>query len=91
MLDTGLDVTIIIPNRMWLSHWELQPLAGKIQDIGGAQLAQVSKDIIQIKGPDGQLASLRPFVADYKVPLWERDTMSQWGVRIEIPKTSWDF
>lgn len=68
MLDTGAHVTII-HNRVGPSHWELQPLAGKIQGIGGAQLARISKDIIQIKGPEGQLASLHPFVVDYKVPL----------------------
>ncbi|RMC21764.1 hypothetical protein DUI87_02633 [Hirundo rustica rustica] len=34
VLDSGADVTII-PESMWPSHWELQPVAGKLQGIGG--------------------------------------------------------
>ncbi|XP_019142406.2 uncharacterized protein LOC109144841 [Corvus cornix cornix] len=90
LLDTGADV-MIIPWGQWPSHWELQPMAGRIQGIGGTKLAKISKSIVQTEGPDGKLATLSPFVMDYQAPLWGRDAMSQWRMRLEILKTPQDF
>ncbi|TRZ08357.1 hypothetical protein HGM15179_018753 [Zosterops borbonicus] len=42
VLDTAADITII-PKTMWPSHWELQPVVGKLQGIGRITLAKISK------------------------------------------------
>ncbi|RMC21101.1 hypothetical protein DUI87_01958 [Hirundo rustica rustica] len=90
MMDTG-SYMMVIPPHKWLSHWELQPVAGKVTGIGGTKLAKQSKSIVQIERPDEQLASLHPFVLYSKFTLWGRDAMFQWGVKLEISKNPREF
>ncbi|XP_037982578.1 endogenous retrovirus group K member 19 Pro protein-like [Motacilla alba alba] len=61
MLDTGADVTIIARSE-WPAHWDLQPVPGMISGIGGATVSMRSKNNVLVKGPEGKLATIRPFV-----------------------------
>lgn len=90
MLDTGADVTVVSSSN-WPSSWEKQSVAGTIRGVGGYIPAERSKNVIQIEGPDGQIASVRPFVINSGFSLWGRDVMSQWGTRIELAPKIRDF
>ncbi|XP_014114834.1 PREDICTED: endogenous retrovirus group K member 18 Pol protein-like [Pseudopodoces humilis] len=61
MIDTGADVTIIACSE-WPDNWELQPVTGMISGIGGMTASMRSKRNIVIEGPEGQMATIRPFL-----------------------------
>ncbi|KAM4751516.1 endogenous retrovirus group K member 6 Pro protein-like [Cyanocitta cristata] len=88
MLDTGADVTIIARSE-WPGNWELEPVAGMISGIGGVALCMRSKRNVVIEGPEGKIATTRPFVVRAPITLWGRDLLSQWGASLTIP--SQDF
>lgn len=90
MIDTGADVTIV-SSTDWPKLWELQTKDGLVSGVGGSVPAHRSKDITQIEGPEGQVASIQPFVIDSGFTLWGRDLMSQWGTRMEVTTDLWGF
>ncbi|XP_053827493.1 uncharacterized protein LOC128804073 [Vidua macroura] len=90
MADTGADVTII-PQARWPSDWELVPPCGRISGVGGAVHSLRSRHLVCVEGPEGQLATVRPFVVSSNILLLGRDVLSQWGARLDIPSPSWDF
>lgn len=85
MVDTGADVTII-SRAEWPKDWSIKPMDGRITGIGGSATSMRSVNNIVIEGPDGHVATVRPFVIDSGFTLWGRDLLSQWGARLEIPK-----
>lgn len=90
MADTGADVTII-PKAKWPRDWELVPSCGTVSGIGGAVNSMRSKNLISIEEPEGQIATVRPFVTASNIALLGRDVLSQWGARLDIPDVKWDF
>ncbi|XP_053788467.1 uncharacterized protein LOC128782247 [Vidua chalybeata] len=90
MADTGADVTII-PQARWPSDWELVPPCGRISGVGGVVHSLRSRHLVCVEGPEGQLATVRPFVVSSNILLLGRDVLSQWGARLDIPSPSWDF
>lgn len=78
MINTGADV-MVIPLHKWPSQWELQDVDCKVLGVGGTQFAKQSKSIMQIMGPNGQLANICLFILNTKFTLWRRNYMSQWG------------
>lgn len=83
MLDTGADVTIIAHSQ-WPANWPLQPVAGIISGIGGVAESMQSKHNVIIEGPEGKLATIRPFVVRAPITVWGRDALSQWGASLRV-------
>lgn len=90
MVDTGADVMVISYTK-WPSQWERQPADGAIVGVGGSIAAERTKHVIQFEEPDGQIASVCPYVINSGFTLWGRDLMSQWGTRVDIPQKPQDF
>lgn len=84
MVDTGADITVI-SRRERPQTRKLESAARNIAGVGG-NITLKSAQNITIKGSDGQLASVRPLVIDAGFTLWGRDTLSQWGTRIHVPR-----
>ncbi|TRZ07506.1 hypothetical protein HGM15179_019599 [Zosterops borbonicus] len=61
MLDTEADVTIIARSK-WPSDWELESVAGMISAIDGVTVSMRSKRNVIMRGPEGKMVTVRPFV-----------------------------
>lgn len=83
MMDTGADVTLIARSK-WPSDWEVEPISGFISGIGGLATSWRAKRNVVIAGPEGKIATVRPFVVRASIMLWGRDVLSQWGAVLSI-------
>jgi len=81
IIDTGADVTVISQAK-WPSQWPLANVSQTLARIGGTGKSHQSVELIQIKGPEGHTASVKPFVLPVPMVLWGRDVLSQWGMSI---------
>lgn len=81
MIDTGADVTIV-SGSSWPKDWPTVPTPGAIAGVGGAAVSRQSTFPVQIVNPEGQVATVRPYVINVPLNLWGRDVLSMWGCRI---------
>lgn len=75
VMDTGAHVTLRARSE-WLLDWELEPIPGFISGIGGIATSWHSKWNVVITGPEGKVATIRPFVVRATITLWGRDILS---------------
>lgn len=71
MMDTRVDFTILTLSE-WPSNWELQAVAGMISGIGGVTVSMQSKFTFIVEGPEGKMATIRPYVIKAPITLWGR-------------------
>ena len=83
------DITII-SKHLWSKSWPIQKISYQITEISQTNVQEVyqSVQIYPCEGPEGQPATLKPYVIDAPLNLIERDLLMQWGTQIYIPHFS---
>ena len=69
MLDAGADITII-SSRDWPKNWPTINIGAALAGIGGATTTCQSIMPVQIVNPEGQVATVRPYVVAVPLNLW---------------------
>ena len=89
LLDTGSDITII-SKHSWPKSWPVQKISWQIAGISQTKVQEVyqSTQIYPCEEPEGQPATLRPYVTDAPLNLIGRDVLMQWQTHIHIPHFS---
>ncbi|KAJ7417324.1 endogenous retrovirus group K member 9 Pol protein-like protein [Willisornis vidua] len=88
MLDTEADVTIV-SRDLWPKPWKLIHALDAVQGVGGGSNPQQSAQPVQLKFPEGQTVTLRPYVMplpDQLRGLIGREVMSQLGAVLSVPE-----
>ena len=81
LLDSGADMTIIA-QRNWPSSWPLVVNAEGALGVGGVSNSFIAAKPVLISIPEGQKATVRPYVTTLPLNLWGRDVLDRWGVRL---------
>ena len=89
LLDTGSDITII-SKHLWPKSWPVQKISHQITGTSQTKVQKVyqSTQIHPCEGPEGQPATLKPYVIDAALNLIRRDLLMQWQTQIYIPHFS---
>ena len=77
-LDTGSDIPII-SKHLWPKSWPIQKISCQIIGVSQTKLQEVyqSIQIYPYEGPEGQPATLQPYVIDTPLNLIKRDLLIQ--------------
>ena len=89
LLDIGSDITII-SKHLWPKSWPIQKISCQIAGISQIKVQEVhqSVQIYPCEGPEGQTATLKPYVIDAPLKLIGRDLLMQWQTQIYSPHFS---
>ena len=89
LLNTGSDITII-SKHLWPKSWPIQKISCQIAGIIQTKVQEVYQNtqIYPCEGPEGQPATLRPYVIVAPLNLIGRDVFMQWQTQIYIPNFS---
>lgn len=81
LIDTGADITLIWKSK-WSQDWTIIPSLDQLAAIGGHCESYRSLHFVIFEGPQGRVATTKPFIVGADMVLWGRDILSQWGLRI---------
>lgn len=80
---SGANVTVI-PASLWPDIWPPMDTHASPMGISGQTSPKQSQLLINIIGPEGRTATIRPLVLPGSVTLWGRDCLSQWGMQLSM-------
>ena len=87
LLNTGSNINItIISKHLWPTSWPIQKISCQIAGISQTKIQEVYQNvqIYPYEGPEGQPATLQPYVIDAPLNLIEKDLLIQWQTQIYI-------
>ena len=85
-----LDPILLISKHLWPKSWPIQRISCQIAGVSQTKVQEVyqSVQIYPCEGPEGQAATLRPYVIDAPFNLIGRDLLKQWKTQIYSPHFS---
>ena len=91
LLNTGSNINItIISKHLWPTSWPIQKISCQIAGISQIKVQEVhqSVQIYPCEGPEGQTATLKPYVIDAHLNPTGRDLLMKWQTQIYVPRFS---
>lgn len=79
MMDTGPDVTIIA-QKYWLHRWPTTTQVSAVAGVGRITSSVQSTLPVLVISPEGQVATVRPYIMPLPFNLWGRDVLVAWGM-----------
>lgn len=85
LVDTGSDITIIAKEH-WPKSKSYSIIPCQIKGISQQPVSSIGRadSFVTIKGSEGQIAVLRPYILENVFSIIGRDALEQWGAHIEF-------